>query len=73
MPVVTILFVPQSSTTCTKAMRISRGIKQAKAILSSMNNFSVRMYLPATLKRMMVAANAVHHQHTSNVGLSWMK
>jgi hypothetical protein len=51
-------------------MRISNGIKHAKASQSSLNNFSVRIYRPVTRNMITVAAKEVHHQQTSNVGLS---
>ena len=54
-------------------MRINNGIMQAKASLSSLNSFSVLIYLPHTLNRIMTAAKMVHHQHTSKVGLSARK
>lgn len=50
-------------------MRISNGIKHAKASQSSLNNFSVRIYRPVTRNIITVAAKEVHHQQTSNVGL----
>lgn len=65
------LFVPYSSTTCTKAMRQRSGIMLAKANQSSLNNFSDRMYLPQTRNIIITAAKHVHHQQTSKVALSW--
>jgi hypothetical protein len=40
------------------------------AVLSSLNNFSVRINRPTTLSAMITAQKLVIHQHTSKVGLS---
>ena len=68
-PVATVLFVPYSKTACTNPIRMNKGMRHANASQSSLNNFSVRIYLPHTRNRMMTAAKHVHHQHTSNVAL----
>lgn len=64
------LFVPNRRMTCTRAMRMKRGINVAKANQSSLNSFSERMNLPQTRNRMMTAAKQVHHQQTRRVGRS---
>ena len=43
---------------------------QANASQSSLNSFSVRIYLPQTRNSIITAAKIVHHQQTRRVGLS---
>lgn len=52
-------------------MRTYNGIKQKKAILSSVNSISERIMRPATRSRMMMVEKSVDHQHTKIVGLTW--
>jgi hypothetical protein len=49
---------------------VNSGMRHANASQSSLNNFSVLMYLPHTLNIMITAEKHVHHQQTSSVGLS---
>jgi hypothetical protein len=51
-------------------MRQNSGMRHANANQSSLNNLSVRIYLPQTRNNMTTAAKIVHHQHTNNVALS---
>lgn len=52
---------------------MNSGIIHANANQSSLNNFSVLIYLPQTRNKMITAAKIVHHQHTSSVGLFELK
>lgn len=64
------LFVPHLRIKCTKAILASKGMILNAMILSSMNSFSVLMYLPDNRTRMITSANPVHHHDTRRVGLS---
>ena len=54
--------------TCTRAIRISRGIKAKAMTLSSWKRTFVRILRPNSRNRMMKTAKPVHHQLKSKVG-----
>lgn len=54
-------------------MRAYSGSKDNAAILSSMNNFSILMYRPASRRNIRQVQKIVIHHATSSVGLASLK